>query len=170
LHSRTPVQERFQMKTACHSLAPPLSSQERLLEPLPILMAEAANEGKISGGIAAAKTYFDNGIIANFEFNGLSSGGSYAGGFSFANQADARQKIATQMWIALFGQGFETWTEWRRTGIPALTPAVEAGISTIPTRMFYPTTQVSLNKDNYDTAKGMLNNGDNLDSKLFWTL
>lgn len=137
---------------------------------LQFLMAEAANEGKISGGIAAAKTYFDNGIIANFEFNGLSSGGSYAGGFSFANQADARQKIATQMWIALFGQGFETWTEWRRTGIPALTPAVEAGISTIPTRMFYPTTQVSLNKDNYDTAKGMLNNGDNLDSKLFWTL
>ena len=75
-----------------------------------------------------------------------------------------------QVWIALFGQGFETWTEWRRTGVPALTPAVEGAINTVPTRLFYPTTQVSLNKDNYDTAKGMLNNGDNLDSKLFWTL
>jgi len=137
---------------------------------LQFLMAEAANEGKISGGAAAAKTYFDNGIVSNFEFNGLSSGASYASGISFASQADARQKIAMQVWIALFGQGFETWTEWRRTGVPALTPAVEGAINTVPTRLFYPTTQVSLNKDNYDTAKGMLNNGDNLDSKLFWTL
>lgn len=137
---------------------------------LQFLMAEAANEGKISGGITAAKTYFDNGIIANFEFNGLTTGASYASGFSFASQDDAREKIATQVWIALFGQGFETWTEWRRTGVPALTPAVEGAISTIPTRLFYPSTQVSLNKDNYDTAKDMLNNGDNLDSKLFWTL
>jgi len=137
---------------------------------LQFLMAEAANEGKISGGITAAKTYFDNGIIANFEFNGLSSGANYASGFSFTSQADARQKIATQVWIALFGQGFETWTEWRRTGIPALTPAVEGGINTIPTRLFYPTTQVSLNKENYDAAKGTLDNGDNLNSKLFWTL
>ena len=137
---------------------------------LQFLMAEAANEGKISGGAAAAKTYFDNGIVSNFEFNGLSSGASYASGISFASQADARQKIAMQVWIALFGQGFETWTEWRRTGVPALTPAVEGATNTVPTRLFYPTTQVSLNKDNYDTAKGMLNNGDNLDSKLFWTL
>ena len=66
--------------------------------------------------------------------------------------------------------GFETFAEYRRTGVPALTPAVEGAISTIPTRLFYPSTQVSLNKDNYEAAKGMLNNGDNLDSKLFWTL
>ncbi|MDO6597856.1 SusD/RagB family nutrient-binding outer membrane lipoprotein [Oceanihabitans sp. 2_MG-2023] len=135
---------------------------------LKLLMAEAANEGKIGGGLTAAKMYMDEGIIASFEFNGLGDGATYAAGISLTGQADARQKIATQVWISLFGQGFESWTEWRRTGVPALTPAVEGDIPTIPTRLYYPTTEVSLNQSSYEAATATLNNGDELTSTLFW--
>ena len=76
-------------------------------------------------------------------------------------------KIATQEWIALFGQGFETWTEWRRTQIPQLTPAAEAIITKIPSRLFYPTTEPSLNKANYDAAVTKIS-ADELTSTLFW--
>lgn len=135
---------------------------------LKLLMAEAANEGKIAGGITAAKTYMDEGIAANFDFNGVAGAAGYAATINLLNQANAREKIATQVWIALFGQGFETWTEWRRTGFPALTPAIEGAIPTIPTRLYYPTTEVSLNQESYNAAKATLNNGDELTSTLFW--
>lgn len=135
---------------------------------LQFLLAEAANEGKISGGIAAAKSYMDAGIAANFEFNGLAGAAGYSNAVIFTSQADAREKIATQEWIALFGQGFETWTEWRRTGFPALTPAVAGDINQIPSRLYYPTTENSLNQGNYQAASSSLANGDTLTSPLFW--
>ena len=68
------------------------------------------------------------------------------------NQSDALNQIATQNYIALFSQGVESWTEWRRTGIPALTPAIEGDLNEIPSRYNYPTTENSINKTNYDAA------------------
>ncbi|WP_452228654.1 SusD/RagB family nutrient-binding outer membrane lipoprotein [Lacinutrix sp. MEBiC02404] len=135
---------------------------------LKLLMAEAANEGKIGGSLAAAKMYMDEGIIASFDFNEADGGADYAATIALTTQGDAREKIATQVWISLFGQGFESWTEWRRTGFPALTPAVEGDISSIPTRLYYPTTEVSLNNASYEAAKASLSSGDELTSTLFW--
>lgn len=135
---------------------------------LSLLMAEAANEGKISGGMVAAKTFMDQGIAASFDFNAIGGAGAYSSAITFSSQTDARAKIATQEWIALFGQGFEAWTEWRRTGFPALTPAVDGDLPSIPTRLYYPTTEASLNAASYNAAKATLNNGDALDSTLFW--
>lgn len=135
---------------------------------LSFLKAEAANEGYISGGLSAAKTYFDQGIQASFEFNGLDAAGYLAqDGFELTDQAGARTKIATQEYIALFGQGIESWTEWRRTKIPALEPAVEGDINQIPSRWYYPTTEPSLNADNYNAAASSIG-GDELTSPLFW--
>ena len=31
-----------------------------------------------------------------------------------------REKLMEQKWLALFGQGMEVWTEYRRTGLPVL--------------------------------------------------
>jgi hypothetical protein len=102
------------------------------------LLAEAANEGYISGGSSTAISYYNKGITASFEFNGIpASAATYItqGNITLGNQADARQKIAEQSWVALFGQGFEAWTEWRRTGYPVLSPCVEAAESSIPSRL-----------------------------------
>lgn len=138
---------------------------------LSFLIAEAMNEGYVSGGIASSLEWYKKGINANLEFNGVAANdiAAYLGqaSLNYASKADGTQKIATQEWIALFGQGFETWTEWRRTQIPALTPAAEAIISQIPSRLYYPTTEPSLNKANYDAAVSKISK-DDLVSPLFW--
>lgn len=135
---------------------------------LSFLKAEAANEMMVSGGVEAASNYYKEGITASFEWHGLNAA-TYLSqdGIDFSNQADGRSKISTQEWIALFGQGFETWTEWRRTGYPDLTPAIEGDINEIPSRLYYPTTESSLNKDNFDAASASIG-GDKLTSPLFW--
>lgn len=137
------------------------------------LLAEAANEGYITGGVTAAQTYYFKGITANFEFNGI--GGSAAAytaqaTVGFAGQVVGRQKIAEQSWIALFGQGFEAWTEYRRTGFPVLSAVANAapGVTVVPTRLYYSSTEVSLNKANYDAAVATLTGGDVLTSRLWW--
>jgi hypothetical protein len=135
------------------------------------LLAEAANEGYISGGSEAAATYYNNGITASFTFNGI---GSLAAGYLtqgnviLGNQADSRQKIAEQSWIALFGQGFEAWSEWRRTGYPVLSVVVGAAESSIPSRLYYNSQEISLNKVNYQAATATLTGGDKLTSPLWW--
>lgn len=135
------------------------------------LLAEAANEGYISGGTTAALNYYNKGITSNFEFNGIgASATAYLSqpNVEFTNQADARVKIGEQNWIALFGQGFEAWTEWRRTGYPALSPVVNAAETSIPSRLYYHTLEVSLNRANYLAATATISGGDELTSQLWW--
>ncbi len=135
---------------------------------LKFLMAEAANEGYISGGLAGAEQHYRDGIAASFEFNGVSSASYLAQlGIGLANQNDARQKIGEQKWLSLFAQGFEAWTEVRRTNVPNLVPAAEGDINELPSRYYYPTTEVSLNQENYDAASSSIG-GDLLTSSLFW--
>lgn len=135
------------------------------------LLAEAANEGYISGGNAAALNYYNEAIKSSFKFNGIeAAANAYIAqpNISFTNQADARVKIGEQNWIALFGQGFEAWTEWRRTGYPALLPVANAAEATIPSRLYYNSVEVSLNNANYTSAVGTLTGGDQLTSRLWW--
>jgi Starch-binding associating with outer membrane len=138
---------------------------------LQFLLAEAANEGYISGGTAAALNYYNSGIISNFEFNGIAgSAAAYIAQpiVTFTTQANARVRIGEQSWIALFGQGFEAWTEWRRTGYPALSPVVNAAEPSIPSRLYYSSTAISLNRNNYLDAVATLTGGDELTSPLWW--
>lgn len=64
-----------------------------------------------------------------------------------------RKSIGEQKWIALFGEGLEAFTEWRRLDYPQLTPAV-AGVlnGQIPVRFIYPGTEQSLNGPQYKAA------------------
>nr|WP_295934751.1 SusD/RagB family nutrient-binding outer membrane lipoprotein [uncultured Dyadobacter sp.] len=63
----------------------------------------------------------------------------------------AIERISTQRWIALFLQGTEAWSEWRRTGFPILKPATTTlnGGTEIPRRLAYPVTENTLNEANY---------------------
>ncbi|WEA03204.1 SusD/RagB family nutrient-binding outer membrane lipoprotein [Mucilaginibacter sp. SJ] len=64
-----------------------------------------------------------------------------------------KKSIGEQKWLALFGQGFEGWTEWRRLDYPQLQPAVAGTLNgKIPVRFIYPGTEQSLNKTNYQAA------------------
>jgi len=138
-------------------------------------LAEAANEGYISGGLVAATEHYNNAIAANFDFNGVAAevtafltepDVAFSG-----TQVDARKKIGEQMWVSLFGQGFEAWTEWRRTGFPALLPVSTrpSTVATIPSRLYYNSNEVSLNRVSYDAGVILLGSGgDKLTTRLWW--
>lgn len=126
------------------------------------LHAEAAEKGLISGD---ASTFFNAAIASNFEANGIA--GAEADYIASLNY-DGLNTIATQKWIALYGQGFESWTEWRRTQLPSLTPAIEGTINQIPMRYRYPGIEQSLNADNYKAAVSALGGENNLVAKIWW--
>lgn len=69
------------------------------------------------------------------------------------NAANYKKSIGNQKWIALYGQGLEAFTEWRRLDYPQLTPAVAGALNgQIPVRFIYPGTEQSLNPDGYKAA------------------
>lgn len=129
---------------------------------LNFLMAEAVEKGYISG---SASAYYEAGITASFAANGVADNGFIAD--NALSNATALQQIGTQNWLALYGQGIEGWTEWRRVGYPALTPAEDGVISEIPSRLSYPPISASVNATNYNAAVAA-QGADNLKTKVWW--
>lgn len=125
------------------------------------LKAEAATKGYISG---TAADFFTAGYEVSMTENGVTT---YPMVFLSATEATALEQIGNQKWLSLFCQGVEAWTEYRRTGFPVLTPAIEGAINEIPSRYTYPASEQSLNGTNYSNA--VANQGaDLLTTKLWW--
>ena len=133
-----------------------------------LLLAEAVVKSYISGDATA---YLKNGIQASFDFNGASSPAYISqieSTFGTSSIAAQKEVIGKQTWLALYGQGFEAWTEWRRTGYPALTPVVDAAETAVPTRLYYPSTEIALNRASYTAAVATITGGDTLTAPLWW--
>lgn len=133
------------------------------------LQAEAAKRGLIAGGDERAKSYYELAIMNSLTENGvaLSYNKFIAHPKVSYQSANALELIGTQKWIVLFCQGFESWTEWRRTGFPVLTPAAQGYINVIPSRLKYESTEVSVNGINYKAA--IKRQGpDELNTKIWW--
>jgi Starch-binding associating with outer membrane len=135
---------------------------------LQFILAEAAERNLVTG---AGETYYTQGIEASFDFYGLALPASYPvqpnvqyGGSS----VEKIRKIMTQKWISLFYQGFEAWSDWRRTGLPALSPGVDnQNNNKIPVRFVYPGSEYSLNKQQVEDAvkqQGI----DDLNTRVWW--
>jgi len=133
------------------------------------LEAEAAERGWIA---ADAAELYKAAIRADLEWNGVPEGDiidyiaqpsvAYAGG------ADGLRQIALQKWIALYGNGPEAYTEWRRTGYPELQAgpdAVNGGV--IPVRLPYPSVEQALNGANLSQAISN-QGGASLNDPLWW--
>ncbi len=136
---------------------------------LQFILAEAAKRNLISGGDAQAQAYYESGITASFAYYGLTLPTNYLSQTGVAyNTTDALTLIGTQKWIALFYQGLEAWFDWRRTGIPALTPAATNQTNgIIPTRFIYPLSEQSLNGPN--RAEAVTRQGaDAITTKVWW--
>lgn len=131
---------------------------------LMLLQAEAAQRNLITG---SAASFYEAGITASLEANGVGSGAAdFLPTVAFTD-ANAMEKIGEQKWIALFCQGVEAWTEYRRTGFPVLSPAIDGAIDEIPSRLTYPGTEQSVNQDNYNAAVGT-QGADALTTKVWW--
>jgi hypothetical protein len=121
------------------------------------LQAEAVARGWTNGtGVLA--TLYAQGIQASFTAVGAGDATAYIAAAPdgaaalVTNTLESNIKaIITQKYYALCGfQGFEAWTEWRRTGYP--TGFVQSAASTIgagrmPLRMVYPSTEATTNKN-----------------------
>lgn len=135
---------------------------------LMFLMAEAAEKGLITG---SAQSYYEAGISASLTKMGVAD--QYATyitetGVAYSSvPADRLQQIAEQNWLALYTEGIEAWTEWRRTGYPVLSPAIEAVVPSIPSRYNYPPIEQSINAQSYQDAVSA-QGADLLTTDIWW--
>lgn len=164
------------------------------------LRAEGALLGWNMNG--AAKDLYEQGIRTSFEYTGASGVDAYLqneidvpvayedpqnagnnspllGKITIKWKADAAkevnlEQIITQKWIAIFPDGQEAWSEFRRTGYPKIFPVVKnptsSGINTnIQVRRIpFPSTEYSDNAVNMPQAKALLGGEDNGGTKLWW--
>ena len=67
-------------------------------------------------------------------------------------------------------QGHGGWSEWRRTGIPALTPTTNAVSASklIPRRYTYGANEYGSNAVAVKAAAALIPGGDVQDSKVWW--
>lgn len=146
---------------------------------LQFILAEARERNIISTGAAA--TYYTNGIQSNVDYYrsivptdygiNLTLPASYftQPGVEYSGTSAQRlSKIATQKWIALFFNGLEAWFDWRRSGLPALTPgASNLNGNLIPVRFIYPLSEQSLNSSNRSAAVSR-QGADNINTRVWW--
>ncbi len=129
-----------------------------------LLLAEAAARGWYAGDISAAfaagitvsmhnwALFGGAGVISNENIN------TYLTAHPFNNSGtleDKLNQIHTQMWVTLFLDEQEGWSNWRRTGFPALVPVnIPGNITngTIPRRLIYPPSEESVNSANFQKA------------------
>ena len=135
--------------------------------------SEAALRGWITG--TNAKTDYDAAVTLNFEQNGITAGApaylaQSAIALNASNVSESINKVALQKYIALYPNGFEAFSEWRRTGVPALTPAPFAlnDSKQIPRRWGYPLNEASLNAANYRAALDLIGGTNSLDARVWW--
>jgi hypothetical protein len=142
------------------------------------LLAEAAYRGwNVGGGSALSHfekgleaavhqwslfgvTSFDEAAIANFiEFNK----NNFAG--------NELIEINTQLWILHFLDPLETWSNWRRTGIPEINFIVwpdNTSDGKIPRRMEYPLEEQTKNEANYQEVLIRMGGTDSWTNRVWW--
>lgn len=164
------------------------------------LMAEGALRGWNMGG--TAQELYESGIKVSFTHNGVSGVESYitndtdvpveytdivSGGNSNNALSDITikwddsddferklERIITQKWIAMYPDGQEAWSEFRRTGYPKIFPVkVNNSGGTINTqtqirRLPFPSPEYIDNTENVKEAVGLLGGSDNGGTRLWW--
>ncbi|HEY0176622.1 MAG TPA: SusD/RagB family nutrient-binding outer membrane lipoprotein [Pedobacter sp.] len=98
-------------------------------------------------------------------------------GIKWNTGGDSEQKleqIITQKWLAMFPEGQEAWTEFRRTGYPKLFPVINNNSGgTVDTkiqvrRLPYPVSEYSSNGTNVKAGVSLLGGPDNGGTRLWW--
>ena len=91
-----------------------------------------------------------------------------------ASEEEQLERIITQKWIAMFPNGTEAWSEFRRTGYPRLFPVrynyPSSGVDTNKQirRMVFPQSEYSNNGAAVQEAVKLLGGPDNGGTKLWW--
>ncbi|MBI9052358.1 MAG: SusD/RagB family nutrient-binding outer membrane lipoprotein [Bacteroidales bacterium] len=126
--------------------------------------AEAAARSFISG---SAKSLYEAGVQASFDYLGAGSASSYYGqaipnvGWGIGDDIET---IITQKWIAVNGITAEqSWFDYNRTGYPAGLPiSLQASTPDRPVRLAYPSSEISANGGNVPSQPDVFS------TKVFW--
>lgn len=143
-----------------------------------LLLAEASIRGWSAGD---AKTYYTNAIsssmnnmerlygsearISSDEIDSYIAANPFLVGFE--NQME---QIHTQFWVSVFPDEIEVYSNWRRTNYPILNPVNVTGNltgGTIPRRLVYPPSEISVNSENYNEAIS-IQGLDNFTTRVWW--
>lgn len=137
--------------------------------------AEAAQMGWIA---EVAADMFSEGVTKSFESidaNYLGDGTleANAAGYVTARLVDFAgaqlQVIREEKWVALFPNGFDAWSEWRRTDVPGLIPAPNpTNNGEIPRRYLYPSEEQGVNTESYTAGVNKLSPNSDRNSSRFW--
>ena len=117
---------------------------QTLLSYTEVKFIEAECRMQTEGQTAATNQAYLDGISSSYSDLGLSSDYAAYVGQASVNPGDSlltMDEIMTQKYIAMFTDP-EVFNDWRRTGIPALTPNTG---SAIPTRFAYPDNEIRYN-------------------------
>jgi SusD/RagB-like outer membrane lipoprotein len=165
------------------------------------LRAEGALRGWNMGG-GTAQSYYEQGITESFQDKGLGVPAGYLtdatsvqkdyvdptdatnniaglnkitiawnGGDTFEHNL---QRIITQKWLAIYPDGQEAWSDFRRTGYPKIFPVkVNHSGGTITTagfvkRLPYPSDETATNPKGVATGVAALGGADNGGTRLWW--
>lgn len=130
------------------------------------IKAEMAYKGITAAGDAA--TNYTNAITASHSQYKLTVSPDYLAANAFKTGTEGYKQIMEQKWIAMYGQGIEAWTEFRRTGYPELKPSViNVNGGVIPTRLPYPGSEESLNFTNFSAALKQQGGANDMKLKLW---
>jgi len=140
--------------------------------------AEAADRGWTTE-TANTETLYQLGITASFTQWGIPApdpayftGANVDLTAAFGSGANL-SKIALQQWVAYYPDGVQGWSNWRRTGVPALLPAPDAtnDPKEIPRRIMYGTNDYALTKAGVEAAVARIEPagvGDKMNGRVWW--
>ncbi len=139
------------------------------------MLAEAAERWGLAGG--DVESHYNAGVTAAMDYLSMYGGvpitTTQINDYLTANPfvaADALKMINEQYWVATFGNGLETYSNWKRSGYPVLVPFDIAETLTggeIPRRFVYPGSEKLNNPDNVEAAIAQ-QGGDDLLTRMWW--
>lgn len=141
------------------------------------ILAEAHERGWTVPG--SAEEWYNAGITASMNEWGITDAtaiNDYIGqtDVSYTTaQGDWKQKIGVQKWLAMFMQGVQSWSEWRRLDFMKIEAPVEGalfdtGNSPAPLRLTYPSNEQTQNATGYQGGVSLLGGSDKLSTRLWW--
>lgn len=138
------------------------------------IRAEAAQRSL--GGLTPVQAagFYNEGVRLSMEQWGITSATQIAAYMAqpevayVGTQTELLSKIATQKWLALFSDGHQAWTEFRRTCQPAvIEPGPAALLSYVPRRMLFSSTEQGVNATNLAEAVDRMG-GDAFSTRMYW--
>jgi hypothetical protein len=157
-HSQAVAQVRTTSRPGAATYSPSFASFLMTAAEVKFIQAEAAERGL--GGLTPGQAagFYEAGIRASMEQWGVTDAAAvdaylaqesvrYRGG------VEGLRQIAQQKWIALYSEGIQAYSEWRRTCVPfTVRPGPAATQNEVPRRLLYSTVDRAVNGTNVDAA------------------